>query len=234
MKSLQGRGRDIYQEQLAKRNTDTVIYSLRNLGEATSTQIHKFIQDNRSKHVKKFSLRTVQAKLIKLADRGFVVKKGNLYSLSPEGNNEKIFGFYYGKLLYDELMEKIPFPKGSIGDRLEEYVRRVGIYITYIFMQNSNRSGTESQYVRVGREYDEWVNDCISPVRLLEWFNNVFYSKRDANDYSTLSKALNRRFGGYIKNLESSEKIYHENISPSLQRLKAEVLEERRNSLNDS
>lgn len=163
-----------------------------------------------------------------MVDRGFVVKKGNLYSLSPEGNNEKIFGFYYGKLLYDELMEKIPFPKGSIGDRLEEYVKRVGIYITYIFMQNSNRSGTESQYTTVRNEYDEWVNDCISTVRLLEWFNNVFYSKRDSNDYSILTKALNRRFGEYIKNLESSEKIYYDSLFPSLQRLKTEVLKERK------
>ena len=91
--------------------------------------------------------------------------------------------------MYQKLME-LPF-KGSLGEKLEEYVRRVGIYVTYIFMRNSNRAGVDSKYSIVRKDYDEWVNDSINPVLLLEWFNNVFYSKSSSNNYYKLARLLN-------------------------------------------
>ena len=57
---------------------------------------------------------------------------------------------------------ELPF-KGSLGEKLEEYVRRVGIYVTYIFMRNSNRAGIDPKYSIVRKDYDEWVNDSINP-----------------------------------------------------------------------
>ena len=110
---------------------------------------------------------------------------------------------------------EMPF-KGSLGEKLEEYVKRVGIYITYIFMRNSNRAGINPQFSAVRNDYDEWVNDCISPVLLLEWFNNVFYSKSGSNNYDKLAKDLNTHFTKYIKNLETSEKMYYDKVFPFL------------------
>ena len=101
-------------------------------------------------------------------------------------------------------------------EKLVEYVKRVGIYITYIFVRNSNRSGIQPQYPGENED-DEWINDAISPVLLLEWFNNVFYSKSGSNNYDKLAKVLNTRFTKYINNLETSEKMYYGKTFPFLQ-----------------
>ena len=126
--------------------------------------------------------------------------------------------------------------KGTLGEKLEEYVNRVGIYVTYIFMRNSNRAGIKPQYNAARNDYDEWVNDSISPVLLLEWFNNVFYSKSGSNNYDKLAKVLNTRFSKYIKNLETSEKKYYEKVFPFLHQHNMSTLkmrEEERLDYND-
>ena len=160
------------------------------------------------------SRKTTDKLLERMVKRGLVTKKHHVYALTPQGRDENIFGEYYGRLLHQNLME-MPF-KGSMGEKLDEYVRRVGIYVTYIFMRNSNRAGINPQYSAVRNDYDEWVNDCISPVLLLEWFNNVFYSKSGSNNYAKLAKVLNTHFTKYIKNLETSEKMYYEKVFPYL------------------
>ena len=83
-------------------------------------------------------------------------------------------------------------------------------------MRNSNRAGINPQYSAARNDHDEWVNDSISPVLLLEWFNNVFYSKSGSNNYHKLTKVLNPRFTKYIQNLETSEKKYYEKTFPFL------------------
>ena len=167
--------------------------------------------------------------LKRMIEKGWVKTRHDVYWLTPEGRDVKVFGFYYGRLLYQELME-MPF-KGTLGEKLEEYVMRVGIYVTYIFMRNSNRAGINPQYNAVRNDYDEWVNDCISPVLLLEWFNNVFYSKSGSNNYDKLVKSLNARFSEYIKTLEDSERTYYEKTFPFLHKHSESTLkmrEERR------
>ena len=96
--------------------------------------------------------------------------------------------------------------------------------MTYIFMRNSNRAGIKPQYSEAREHYDEWVNDAISPVLLLEWFNNVFYSKCGSNNYDKLARVLNTRFTKYIDNLETSEKMYYEKTFPFLQQRSTEML----------
>jgi hypothetical protein len=174
------------------------------------------LEDRRKKELDDRTLnRTTTRKWLKrMVKKGWVKVEYDVYTLTPEGRDENIFGFYYGRLLYQELME-IPF-KGSLGEKLEEYAMRVGIYVTYIFMRNSNRAGIKPQYSAIRNDYDEWVNDSISPVLLLEWFNNVFYSKSGSNDYDKLTKVVNPRFKKYIKNLETSEKKYYEKTLPFL------------------
>lgn len=167
--------------------------------------------------------------LKRMVERGLVKTKNDVYSLTPEGHNERVFGEYYGHLLYEKLME-LPF-KGSLGEKLEEYVRRVGIYVTYIFMRNSNRAGVDSKYSIVRKDYDEWVNDSINPGPLLEWFNNVFYSKSGSNNYDKLAKSLNPRFSEYINTLKESERTYYEKVFPFLHKHSMSTLkmrEERR------
>lgn len=169
--------------------------------------------------------------LKRMMERGLVKMKNDVYSLTQEGHDENIFGEYYGRLLYQELME-MPF-KGTLGDKLEEYVKRVGIYVTYIFMRNSNRPGIKPWYSAARNDYDEWVNDSISPVLLLEWFNNVFYSKSGSNNYEKLAKLLNTRFTKYIKNLETSEKKYYEKVFPFLHQHSTTMLKMREQSRLD-
>ena len=84
-----------------------------------------------------------------MIEKGWVRTKHDVYWLTPEGRDVKVFGYYYGRVLWEELMA-ISF-KGSFEEKLEEYVKRVGIYVTYIFMRNSNRAGIKPQY-NVGRE----------------------------------------------------------------------------------
>lgn len=230
-------------EKIAKEHWHNIMYVVGQLGDAKCGQITKKVNDNAridvesefSSNQTKYSglssdqldkakkdrlkdrilNRTTTRKWLKrMVDKGWVRVKHDVYSLTPEGRNEKIFGEYYGRILFDKLME-IPF-KGTVEEKLDEYVRRVGIYITYIFMRNSNRAGLKSQYTDVRKDYDEWVNDSISPVRLLEWFNNVFYSKSGSNNYEKLTRVLNSRFSKYIKNLENSDKMYYEKIFPFL------------------
>jgi hypothetical protein len=174
---------------------------------------------------RKLSRKTTDKYLKRMVKKGWIKTKNHGYSLTPEGRNEKIFGEYYGSFLYDRLTE-MPF-KGTLGEKLEEYVKWVGIYITYVFMRNSNRAGIESQYASVRKDYDEWVNDAISPVILLEWFNNVFYSKSNSNNYDKLANTLNNRFKEYIKNLDSSDKMYYDKILPSLYRNSLTMLKKR-------
>jgi hypothetical protein len=182
-------------------------------------------EKKRELEFRRLSRKTTDKLLDRMVKRGLVTKKHHVYSLTPQGRSENLFGEHYGQLLYNKLME-MPF-KGSIGEKLEEYVRRVGIYVTYIFMRNSNRSGINPQYSAVRNDYDEWVNDCISPVLLLEWFNNVFYSKSGSNNYVTLAKALNTQFTKYIKNLETSEKMYYEKVFPFLHQHSMKMLKKR-------
>jgi hypothetical protein len=168
------------------------------------------------------SRKTTDKLLERMVKRGLVTKKHHVYTLTPQGRDENIFGEYYGRLLHQKLME-MPF-KGSMGEKLEEYIRRVGIYVTYIFMRNSNRSGIKPEYSVVREDYDEWVNDAISPFLLLEWFNNVFYSKSGSNNYDKLARVLNTRFTMYINNLETSEKMYYGKTFPFLQQHSMERL----------
>ena len=134
-----------------------------------------------------------------------------------------------GQLLHDKLME-MPF-KGTLDERLEEYVKRVGIYITYVFMRNSARSGLETRYNQIRSEDDEWVNDSINTPILLEWFNNVFYSKSKSYNYDKLVKSLGARFSKDINTLEDSERTYYEKVFPFLHKNSMSMLkmrEERR------
>ncbi len=241
-------------EKIAKEHWKNILYALTILKEATSGQITNFINNKVEREVKDefdpqdvsnlgksndqlnnerdreledrhIDRKTTLKWLKRMVDKGLVKSKNKAYTLTPQGRNEEIFGEYYGRLLYDKLME-MPF-KGSIGERLEEYVKRVGIYITYIFMRNSNRAGIQPHYNTVRSDYDEWVNDSISPVVLLEWFNNTFYSKSDSNNYDKLTKVLNSRFNDYINNLEDSEKMYYEKVFPFLYRHSLSMLKKR-------
>jgi predicted transcriptional regulator len=241
-------------EKIAKVHWQNIIYALTQLGDAKCGQIMTFVNNKArldvesefSSHQTKYSglsrdqlnkakedeledrelnRATARKWLKRMVTRGLVKTKKDVYSLTPQGRNEEIFGEYYGKLLYDNLME-MPF-KGSLREKLDEYVRRVGIYVTYIFIRNSNRAGIKPQYSAVRNEYDEWVNDSISPVRLLEWFNNGFYSKSGNNNYGKLTKVLDSRFSKYIKNLETSEKMYYEKIFPFLHQHSMTMLRKR-------
>lgn len=248
------------QERIAKGHWENIIYGLTILKDATTGEITKFVNDKVMREVeetlgstrnllkdrkqsakekqtelrdKQLSTRTVQNWLKRLEVKGLVSKtRHNVYSLTPEGRNEKIFGEYYGMVIYDRLMV-MPF-KGSDEEKLLEYVKRLGIYITYIFIRNSARSGVQSPHTTIRKDDDEWLNDSISPVLLLEWFNNVFYSKSKSQNYDKLIKSLNTHFSEYIMNLEESERIYYEKVFPFLHRKRIEGLKRRKKNLNYS
>jgi len=248
------------QERIAKGHWENIIYALTILKDATSGEITKFVNDKVRREVdetlgstrnllkdrkqsakekqtelrdKQLSKKTVQNWLKRLEVKGLVSKtRHNVYSLTPEGRNEKIFGEYYGMVIYDRLMV-MPF-KGSDEEKLLEYVKRLGIYITYIFIRNSARSGVQSPHTTLRKDDDEWLNDSISPVLLLEWFNNVFYSKSKSQNYDKLIKSLNTHFSEYIMNLEESERIYYEKVFPFLHRKRIEGLKRRKKNLDYS
>ena len=247
-------------EKLAKGHWQNIMYSLSILGDATNGEITNFINQkakgdvengfdpNDAKNLGKDREQLLKQKQRELDDRsidrkttlkwlkrmiekGWVKTRHDVYWLTPEGRNKKIFGEYYGMALWQKLMT-MPF-NGSLEERLEEYVKRVGIYITYVFMRNSARSGLESRYSPIRAEDDEWVNDSISTPILLEWFNNVFYpkSKSKSYNYDKLVKSVSAHFSEYIHALEESEKTYYEKTFPFLHKQSISTLkmrEERR------
>jgi hypothetical protein len=245
-------------EKLAKGHWQNIMYALSILGDATNGELTKFINDKAKKNVedefnpshvknlgkireqlRKDSKRELDDRSIdrkttlkwlkRMIEKGWVKTKHDVYWLTPEGHNKKIFGEYYGMALWEKLVT-IPF-KGSLEERMEEYVKRVGIYITYVFMRNSARSGLESRYSPIRSEDDEWVNDSICTPILLEWFNNVFYPKSKSYNYDKLVKSLGAPFSEYINNLEESERTYYEKTFPFLHKQSISTLkmrEERR------
>jgi hypothetical protein len=243
-------------EKLAKGHWQNIMYALSILGDATNGEITKFINEKANRDVedefdpshaknigktrellmkesrRELDDRSIDRKttlkwLKRMIEKGWVKTKHDVYWLTPEGRNKKIFGQYYGMALWDKLMT-MPL-KGSFEERLEEYVKRVGIYITYVFMRNSARSGLESRYSPIRSDDDEWVNDSISTPILLEWFNNVFYpkSKSKSSNYDKLVKSLSARFSEYINTLEDSERTYYEKVFPFLHKNSMSMLKMR-------
>jgi hypothetical protein len=248
------------QEKRAKDHWENIIYALTILKEAWTQEIKELIDNkveqevsekynsseylskdpNQVEKEKEFELKqrqmdrkTIQKWLRRLEEKSLVSKtRHNVYSLTPEGRNEKIFGEYYGQMMYDRLMA-IPF-KGSDEQKLLEYIKRLGIYITYIFIRNSARSGIQSSHTTIRKDDDEWISDSISPAILLEWFNNTFYSKSKSHNYNKLIKPLSAHYAKYVKNLEESEQFYYEKVFPFLHKKSVEGLERRKKNLSYS
>ena len=90
------------------------------------------------------SKRTVQKWLNIFEQKRLVSKgKGNVYSLTERGWQQKTYGKSFGKILFDGLTSE-PL-RGKDGDRMKECISRLGTYMFFLFLQ-SKRS-----YVRVYR-----------------------------------------------------------------------------------
>lgn len=215
------------QEALAKEHRENILYALRMLIEATSGEIKKFIdkkvkseledkynsvkylsKDNKQTakerrlelKQKQMSQRTVQKWLIQLQKDYFVSKnKYNIYRLTTEGLSKKIFGESYGKILFDSII-KTPL-EGTQDKKVSEAIRRIGIYIFFIFMDNMWDKSLE-------RNKNEWINDVINPNLMFNWFNNEFKSFSKFN--------FDPQFTEYVNTFKEAMKTYHSKVHPGL------------------
>ena len=140
--------------------------------------------------------RTIQYWLPYLEGRGLVKKnKYNEYSLTHEGRKEIIFSRVYGETLFRKLVTQPPF-KGSDRMKINECIRRFGMYIFCVFVLNEIRHIDKEFYSddEFLEKFLGWPEETIPPRHMFQWFFTLFHSELTNNDITQIMKILNEEF----------------------------------------
>lgn len=164
------------------------------------------------------SIKGLRYVLSKLEAKGLVSKNGyNEYSLTEAGGREPIFGELYGEMLFERLMA-IPL-KGTQEEKMLECIKRFGVYVTHIFMQNLVWGSTVDKLM--SKNELQWINEAIDPGRMFQWFVNEFHSKKGdyspkARTFNQLAPSFEKEFHELYGNLIKSGIEFHMRVKPDL------------------
>lgn len=231
------------QQRIAKKHEDRIIHALRILKKATSGPITDFMNKQVETEIEKeyepkylfgdrestdkekrakledeqITQRGVQLILPRLEAKGLVFKVNYEYSLTNVGQAARIFAESYGKTLFDQL-RAIPLD-GTDDEKILECVKRLGLYIAYVFIRNSSPSVVSSFYDAIEENDKEWITEVIDLNSMFEWFTNKIYSKKQKYSSRTqkhfkLMSALRTQFPKYIPTLLKSESEYYKKAFP--------------------
>ncbi len=145
---------------------------------------------------KQISKRTIQYWLPDLERYGLVKKnKYNEYSLTHEGRKEIVFSRRYGEIVFRRLVTQPPF-KGSDRMKIKECIRRFGIYIFCIFLQNEIQNVKREFYSdnEFLEKFLNWPEETISPRHMFQWFFTLFHSELTNKDIKQIRRILNEEF----------------------------------------
>ena len=224
------------QERIARDHLQNIIYALIELKNARTGKITKFVNDKVKSEVgqgfessrkielkdRQMDRKTVQKWLTRLEKDGMVSKTEYfVYTLTKAGQSIKIFAEPYGNTLFDELA-KIPL-KGSKDEKLLECIKRLGLYIVYIFIQNSSPTVANPLYSAIEENDVDWINEAINLKLMFEWFSRNFYIKKQKpssryQNFYKLMYSLERQFSEYLPVLLKSEQDYYKECFPEYYR----------------
>jgi DNA-binding PadR family transcriptional regulator len=145
---------------------------------------------------KQISKRTIQYWLPDLERHGLVKKnKYNEYSLTHEGRKEIVFSRRYGEIVFRKLVTQPPF-KGSDRIKIKECIRRFGIYIFCIFLQNEIQNVKREFYSddEFLEKFLNWPEETISPRHMFQWFYTLFHSELTNKDIKQIRRILTEEF----------------------------------------
>jgi hypothetical protein len=204
----------------ARVHRDYILLALRKLEKATTGPITNWINERlkADKEQTSISKRGVQLILPKLEAEGLVSKNGyNEYGLTEAGGREPIFGELYGEMLFERLMA-IPL-KGTQEEKMLECIKRFGVYVTHIFMQNLVWGSTVDKLM--SKNELQWTNEAINPGRMFQWFVNEFHSKKGdfspkARTFNQLAASFEKEFHELYWNLIKSGIEFHKRVKPDL------------------
>jgi len=202
----------------ARTHRDYILLALRTLGKATTGPITNWI----NQHVKadrgqtSISKRGVQMILPKLEKEDLVSKNEyNEYSLTEAGGKQRIFGELYGEIIFEGLMG-IPL-NGTREEKMLECIKRFGLYVTHIFIQNLVRV---RKWDKLMAENDiEWLNEAIDPSLMFEWFVNEFYPEKHttkAGKFIELARLFEKEFREYFWKLTEAEIKFDQKVNTQL------------------
>lgn len=159
---------------------------------------------------KKITQRTIQYWLPYLEGGGLVKKnKYNEYSLTHEGRKEIVFSRRYGEIVFRRLVTQPPF-KGSDRMKIKECIRRFGIYIFCIFLQNEIQNVKREFYSddEFLEKFLNWPEETISPRYMFQWFYTLFHSELTNNDIKQIMRILSEEFRTDILLLNDANMVF--------------------------
>lgn len=159
---------------------------------------------------KKITQRTIQYWLPYLEEQGLVKKnKYNEYSLTHEGRKEIVFSRRYGEIVFRRLVTQPPF-KGSDRMKIKECIRRFGMYVFCIFLQNEiqNVKGEFYSDDEFLEKFLNWPEETISPRHMFQWFFTLFHSELKNSDIKQIMRILTEEFHMDILLLNDANMIF--------------------------
>jgi hypothetical protein len=229
-----------YKQSQEKKNREKILFTLKELEEATPSKILEFIDkqsENEAKNYfkehnisytlvefqkkkKEFSMviRTVKSILEKLTNEKLVIhKKGGIYCLNESINNFLLFPNPFGESMVYSIGNFFPT---TIEKSLEEFVNRYGLFMIFAFLQllhfkNSNENENESISYYIDHNIDNWLKDAI-PLKLMY---NLFKTLYFSNDEKQNAKTINLEIlNGLNKIIEKKYHLFYKEFNDKLKK----------------